>query len=127
MSAKNRKTRPHARNLSTQQRLARYEKNGITVKDLDRNVQEAYQKGYTEGWAIGSMNAFQHTIAAMCLSLNRLYKFGRKRVLRVLHSVDRDTMYELTSEDMIQEVWDKLEIKLEFNDEFDRIKEVVSE
>ena len=117
------KNRPHARQLTPQQRIAKYERNGITIADLDRATKEAYEKGYKHGWDVGMENTFQHTIAAMCLSLKRICKFGRKRVLRILHSVDRETMYELDSEEMIDEVWNSLQIKLEFHDEFDRIKE----
>lgn len=118
-----RKNKTHARNLTPTQRLQRYEQNGITVKDMARVSQESYDKGFTVGYNTAAENTFQMMIAAMCLALKKQYRFGRKRVLRVLHDVDRRVIYELNSEELIEQVWDELKIQLEFSGEFDRIKE----
>ena len=94
--------------------------NGITVNQLKEN----YDNGFNDGFKAAGEPIVKGCFAAVCLALNEKYGFGRKRCCEVLNAVDQHLLYTLTSDDVIEEVWQKMGLKLEFNDTFDRIQEV---
>lgn len=96
----------------------RIAKNGLTIKDLE----EAHQRGFDEGFKASADNIVRGCYAGVCLALNDLYGFGSKRCCDVLNKLDWHMLYSLTSEDAIQEVWDRMKLHIRFDEAFDRIE-----
>lgn len=114
------RNKPKWHKASPYERMTELYKNGITMKDMDKAFEEGRQKG-----AIAASNATIKTIyAGLCLALNAEFGFGARRCLRVLHRVDQTLMETLTSEEAVQAVWDKLKLKLNFDEPFDRLEEM---
>lgn len=95
-------------------------KNGITPEDLKAE----YQKGYEEGFRVSGDLVLRSCFAATCLALNDLHKFGQGRCADVLRAIDKHMTQTLTSEEIINEVYDRMKLKLDFKDPFDRIQEL---
>lgn len=95
-------------------------KNGITPKDLEDN----YNKGWSDGFTKAAEPVIQAAYAAVCLALNELYKFGGKRCSDVLNCMDGHMMYSLTSKEAIDEVYKRMRLRIDFKEAFDRVREV---
>lgn len=101
-------------------RLNEMQRNGITVEMLKAN----YDLGYKEGFQAAAEPVVRGIYAAVCLALNDLHGFGQKRCADVLRCLDDHLTYTLTSTDLIDDVWERMGLKLEFKEPFDRIQEV---
>lgn len=99
---------------------AKLERNGITIEDLDK----AGKDGYMQGYDVAASDTLKACYSAVCLALKEMHGFGKKRCADVLRRIDDTLLYRLTSEDLIQQVWDELGLRLEFNAPLDRIEEV---
>lgn len=93
----------------------RLSQQGISPEDLTRS--------YDEGHKVGCENSIKMIYAAVCLALKELYGFGAERCMKVLRSVDDKVLYTLTDEEIIDEVYAKLGITLDFKDPIERLKE----
>jgi len=100
--------------------IAKLSKNGITPEDLEKE----FEKGYTRGFREAAEPVIRSCFAAVCLALNDLHKFGSRRCADVLRAVDQHMERTLTSEEIIDEVWERMGLKLDFKDPFDRIQEL---
>jgi len=111
------KAKPAYLRQSPEQVAKRIVQNGITMKDLEDN----FNLGYKKGFNAAGQPIVKACFAAICLSLNELYGFGTKRCCDVLSRVDQHLLTTLSSEEAIAEVWDRIGLKLEFSEAFDRI------
>lgn len=100
----------------------RISKNGITLEDVRNAETEAFNKGVN----VGIENTMRTCYAAICMALQERYGFGRKRCKDVLNDVDEKITMSLTSEEAIQEVYDRMGLEIVFRDSMpgDRIQEV---
>ena len=89
----------------------RIQKNGITLEDVKR----AEEKSYAQGVQAGIENTMKTCYAAICLALNELHGFGTKRCKDVLNAVDEKVVMALTSDEAIQEVFDRMGLVIRFN------------
>lgn len=78
--------------------IARIEKNGITLKDLEAN----YQKGYHDAlaWASEYYQPFFYSAIAICAK--RDLKFGTTRIQRMLDAVKQLLIEELCTGDILE-------------------------
>lgn len=106
--------------LTPEQRLASIQKNGITLKDLEKN----YDLGWHDGVQAGIQRTFKACYAAFILAMRRQHRFGRFRCKRILNLADEQVTTALTTDELIQQVWDEIGLELDFKDPFDRVKEV---
>lgn len=90
-------------------------KNGITPQDL----KEEWQRGYDTGAEVFLKTAY----AAVCLALNELHGFGHKRCQDVLQAMDKHVLYTLTDVEAINEVWERMGLRLVFADPLERVQE----
>lgn len=88
------------------------------------NLQEKYKAGYTAGFREASEPTLRSCFAAVCLALNDLHGFGQARCANVLRAVDQHMTETLTSAEAIDEVWERMKLRLVFDDPFDRIQEL---
>ena len=111
---------PAYKKMTKEQRIAELVKNGITADDLDRE----WEAGYKEGFNQASPSIVKTIYAAIALAANNVYGFGRKRTKRLLKAVDDLVVDSLTSAEIVEEVWNKIGLKLDFDDPMELIKEV---
>lgn len=98
---------------------ARLERNGITMEDVDK----AGRDGYMQGYDAAACDTVQACYAAICLALKEKHGFGKKRCAEVLRAVDDIIIYRLTGRELVQQVWDEIGLKLDFNAPMDRVEE----
>lgn len=113
------KKKPIFHNMTKQERIERICKNGITLDDLKRN----YDDGFNAGYKLAGEDTVKACYAALCLALHELYGFVEKRCKDVLNAVDNTILYRLTGDDLIQGVFDKIGLTINFGDPIERIKE----
>jgi hypothetical protein len=93
---------------SAEERLTRIQKNGITIDDLER--------AYKDGAQDGQKRAIKMAYARFLLGLNKEYGFGKKRAVRALKAADDAIVYALDTEEMMDEVYRKFCLTLDFNE-----------
>lgn len=100
-----------AQRMADNAAFQRIQKNGITLEDVKR----AEEKSYAQGVQAGIENTMKTCYAAICLALNELHGFGTKRCKEVLNAVDQKVVMTLTSDEAIQEVFDRMGLVIRFN------------
>lgn len=113
------KKKPVGHNLTTEEKKARLLKNGITPEDL----KTAYSEGYQQGVKDVAEPTIKAVYAAVCLAMHKNWGYGRKRCTRLLRDIDEQVAATIASDEIIQEVWDKMHLELCFDAPFDRIEE----
>lgn len=101
-----RKQAPKWEKMNKDQLMNHITKNGITLKDLERN--------YQLGVHAGIESSYQVCFAAICLALNDMHGFGKLRCQKVLEKVQRYIIDSLTTADAVHEVYERLGLKLNF-------------
>lgn len=114
------KKKPIFHNLTKQERIERVCQDGITIDDLKRN----YDDGFMAGYKLAGEDTIKACYAALCLALHEIHGFGEKRCYRVLCAADNALCYRLTGDELIQDVFNKIGLRINFNDPFERIQEV---
>lgn len=111
-----------AQRMADNEMFQRISRNGITLDDVKMAEDQAYRRGVQ----VGIENSMKTCYAAICLALNELHGFGSKRCRDVLNAVDEKATMALSSEDVIDEVFRRMKLKLNFGAELweDRVEEV---
>ena len=99
------------RRIADNEQLARIQRNGITVDDLAR----AGQEGYRDGAKNAAESTMRNIYAAVALVMHEKYGFGKKRCMDVLNAIDEKVMYALDGQEMTQQVFDDLGIRMTFD------------
>ena len=68
--------------------------------------------------------SFRCIYAAVLLAVQEVYGFGHKRAWRLLKRVDEIVCTALSSEEVIQEVWARMGLEINFREGVERIREV---
>lgn len=118
-AAKNQPKKPEYKAMTKQERMDALVRNGITIKDLEKSYADGYNKGFSEACP----STFKTIYAAICLVLNEMHGFGRKRCMDVLNAVDACVIQQLTSVEAIEEVYNRMGLILDFNEGFERVRE----
>lgn len=92
-----------------------------------RHAKNDYRRGYKDGFSKAAPCVTKTIYAAIALALSELYGFGRKRITDVLQTVDSHVLNTLASEEIIDDVWKRVGLVLDFNDPLEPIKERVGE
>lgn len=106
---------PAYERLTPEQKRAALFKNGITHEDLKREYDAGVKDGIT--------GTFKTIYAAICLAANETYGFGRKRCARLLRRVDEKVLNAITSQEIGEEVFERMGLELNFSEPFDRVIE----
>ena len=109
------KSLPAYKKMGHEKLMAAIAKNGLTVEDL--------KKCKAEGYQLGVESAVMQCYAAFCLALNEQFGFGRDRVLRALKAADDKVIFAVDSAEMIEEVFDRFGIRMDFRDGMERVQE----
>ena len=110
------------RGLTKEQRKAQLFKNGITAEDLEKEFKAGYESGFHDAFPAVMKTLY----AAIVLALRHdpKLRFGRKRCKRVLCAVDDLVIEHLTSQEIIDAVFEEIGLVLNFQEPFDRVQEV---
>lgn len=119
-SSKSQMKKPIWHGLTKEQKKEALFKNGITIDDLKKE----FDNGYKAGFADAAPQTFKTIYAAICLTLNEKYGFGKKRCLDVLNSVDSLVINTLNSYEAIEDVYNKIGLKINFDETFERVEEI---
>ena len=92
--------------------VERLERNGITMDDLADN----YNRGVDAGYKHGTEQTFETLFAAICLAVEELYGFDGDKCVELLNCVHDKVYYALTAQDVIQEVFERLGLTINFKD-----------
>ena len=101
----------YKRMMTVEQRTAALVKNGITLKDVD----DAYKRGYDEGYEKAKEFVGYSMCAALGLAMNDLYGFGKKRVVRTINLAAEYMFNAFTSREIMEQVYER--IGFEFADD----------
>lgn len=93
---------------SAEERLTRIQQNGITIDDLDRAFKEGSEKGQEK--------ATKMCYAGFLLAMHKVYGFGKKRATRLLKAADDAVVYSIDTEEMMDAVYKRFGIVLDFQD-----------
>ena len=110
-----RKQQPSRLPTSQEKLIRRFEQNGITMKDLE--------KEYYKGLEAGRDSAIKTCYAAVCLAARDELGFGAKRAYRLLCTMDRHVCDTLSSVEAIDRVLSEMGITIRFHEPFDRIEQ----
>lgn len=94
-------------------------KNGITPEMLETEFKDGFKAGRDNG----IQGTFKTIYAAVMLAARKEYGFGKDRATRLLRAVDDIVVTSLTSDETIDEVWEKMGVQLNFDEGIDRIQE----
>lgn len=112
------KTQTLLQNALMAQTKERLFQNGITVQDLEN----AENTGYKNGYEAASWEILKGCYAGIALALEE-EGMDRDNVIRVLRVVDNKVCYALGEDELIDEVFRRLEFQITFRDPISRIQE----
>lgn len=113
-----RKETPRYLRTTKEQRVKSLIRNGITIEDLDKE----YHNGWDAGFAEAAPCVVKTAYAAICLALQESRGFGQEECADVLQRVDDHILHSLTSAEAIEEVWNRIGLRINFNEPFERIE-----
>ena len=93
---------------------------------VNHMAEAAYSMGYNEGLKRGTEFSLKDGYAAALLAMKEIGKYGSQRSRRLLKAIDEIVVNRLTTEELIDEVFERLGVRINFSDPFDRIMEVES-
>lgn len=95
----------------------------LSVCKKNPMAQAAFDMGYNQGLQKGCEFSLKDAYAASLLAANEVYRFGRKRNKRLLKKTDEIVVHRLTTEELIDEVFERFGIRIDFNAPFDRVED----
>ncbi len=98
------------RNLSSNEALTRMAKNGITAQDMLRE----YRRGYTDGSDEAQRACVRLLYAAACVAARRAFRFGKKRIRRLMRAMDEALEMCIDDADMVAQAEQETGYKLRF-------------
>ena len=99
----------------------------LATKDLEerkRLLAKAMANSEKEARNQAVEYCFHSIYAAVLLAAQEVYGFGHKRAWRLLKRADEIVCTALSSEEVIQEVWARMGLEINFREGIDRIREV---
>lgn len=99
----------------------------LATKDLEerkRLLAKAMSDSEKEARNQAVEYCFHSIYAAVLLAAQEVYGFGHKRAWRLLKRADEIICTALDSEEVIQEVWARMGLEINFREGVDRIREV---
>ena len=87
-------------------------------------MQAAYTAGYNDGAQFAVRCTIKDCYAAALLAMRDLGGYGEKRGKRLLRKIDEIVVNRLTTEDLMDEALQKVGVRINFRDPFDRVEDV---
>lgn len=111
----------YRRNMTTEQKLKAFYKNGITLEDLQRSRDE----GWKDGWSAACAFSMKVCYASAVRALHQLEGYGTKRNTRFLRLMDEIVTGSMTSDEAIEAAFEEAGVAINFREVFpdDRVQE----
>lgn len=93
-------------------------KNGITMEDLKAEWHDGYEAGFSEA----SPCTMKTCYAAFCIALHDVLGFGCQRIAKVLNYADNAIYEHLTTQDIIDKVYQDAGLELNFGDGIEKVQ-----
>lgn len=87
-------------------------------------VQYAYNMGYNDGSSLAVRYTIKDCYAAALLAMKKLGNYGHNGGMKLMSEMDEIIAHRLTTEELIDEVFEQMGIRINFRECFDRIEEV---
>lgn len=101
--------------------VARVQQVGITPDD----VKAAGERGFKQGYENGSLDAMRSAYAAALLTVQEMFGVtDHEKGVEFLTAMDEKVIYSLTSQELIDEAFEKAHVQIHFKNTLDRIEEV---
>lgn len=111
--------KPAFRGMTREEKIAGLIQNGITVEDLKEEWEDGYKKAYAEA----GQNTIKTCYAAFAVAMHEKLGFGKMRIARLLNAADNCIVNYLTTEEIINDVYEKAGLELDFHDGLEPVKE----
>ena len=105
-------------NMRLKQKL---EEQILAACKTNQMAQAAFDMGYNQGLHRGTEFSLKDGYAAALLAMKDLGKFGKKRSNRLLKRIDWYVVNRLTTEQLIDEVFERVGVKIDFAEPFERV------
>ena len=93
---------------------------GLSLRDMEKE----HEKGYRLGYENGLQHAMKTCYAGAALAAVNTFGAEQQKVIDFLMALDQKVTYALTSEELIDEVFESLNLQIGFaNSEFGHLKE----
>lgn len=89
-------------------------------------VQMAYNMGWNDGAQHASCFTIKDCYAAALLAMKEIGNYRHNGGLKLMRKMDEIVAYRLLTEDLIDQVFEEMGIRINFAEPFDRIEEVDS-
>ena len=110
-------TRQQRRKLEREQQALL--RKGNAFRKASPMAEEVHRQGYEEGWKAACDFCMRVCYAASVMALHDLEGYGTKRNTRFLRKMDGYVTNTLTSEEIIEDAFDKAGVKINFRTPFD--------
>lgn len=97
--------------MTREQRKEALVKNGIRIEDL----KQSWDEGFRVGFHRTSDRVLHTTYAAACLAAKEVFGFDQDKIVEMVTCMDRHVTYTLTSDEILEQVFDELGIELDFH------------
>ena len=108
----------YIRGLTTEEKVAKLYRNGITGDD----IRKARDEGYHEGFVDAGRETLRTIYANVVRGLGKR-GWKRKSILQFMRGLDSDVLSSLASSEDIQTAFEETGIELDFAEPFDRVQE----
>ncbi len=105
-----------------QRLLQEMEKRILDHCKADYMAQAAYNMGYNQGLQRGNEFSLKDAYAAALLAMRELCRYGKKRGRRLLKKMDEIVINRLLTEDLIDQVFAEMGVRIDFAAPFDRVE-----
>lgn len=107
-----------ANDRAREEKLRQLCQNGITPRDMEEACKLAAEDAYKRGKAVAVNELGEFFLktcyAAALLAAHDEFGFGHDRCMRLLNKLDHHVTYSLTSDELVDEVYEKLGISIDF-------------
>ena len=110
-------TRQQRRKLEREQQALL--RKGNAFRKASPMAEEVHRQGYEEGWKAACDFCMRICYAASTLALHDLEGYGMKRNTRFLRKMDGYVTHTLTSDDIIDQAFEKAGVSINFRAPFD--------
>ena len=114
----------YRRNASPEELIKRMSVHGITPQDYDAWGESEYKRGLHEGYVRSGEETVKACYAAVCIAVSNLYDFDNAKCYDLLTEIDETIADYINSTELVDAVWDKVGLHIDFNDPLERVKEI---
>ena len=95
-------------------------KKTLTIMDMQEAYTKGYEDGFEQGRELGFKQASTHTtrclFGAVIIAAHSLFGFGQERCIRLLNGVYKTTLETLTEREMAERAFDEVGVEIDWTE-----------